>query len=57
MQEHELLQHGDKLVLERLSASLTASGKVDMAVVLAMDGALNSQGELDQSCTGDVHPQ
>ncbi len=51
VQEHELLHHGDKLVLERLSASLTASGKVDMAVVLAMDGALDSQGELDQSCT------
>jgi len=51
VREHELFQHGDKLVLERLSASLTASGKVDMAVVLAMDGALDSQGELDQSCT------
>jgi Predicted metal-dependent hydrolase of the TIM-barrel fold len=51
VQEHELLHHGDKLVLERLSASLTASGKVDMAVVLAMDGALDSQGKLDQSCT------
>ncbi len=38
VQEHELLQYGDELVLERLSASLTASGKVDMAVVLAMDG-------------------
>ena len=51
VQEHELLHHCDKLVLERLSASLTASGKVDMAVVLAMDGALDSQGKLDQKCT------
>ena len=51
VQEHELLQHGDKLVLERLSASLTASGTVDLAVVLAMDGALDSQGKLDPNYT------
>ena len=51
VQEHELLQHGDSLVLERLATTLTASGTVDLAVVLAMDGALDSQGQLDQSCT------
>ncbi len=51
VQEHELLLHGDQLVLQRLSESLSASGRVDLAVVLAMDGVLDSTGELDQSCT------
>lgn len=51
VQEHELLQHGDSLVLERLATTLTSSGTVDLAVVLAMDGALDSQGELDPNYT------
>ncbi|MCE1227168.1 MAG: amidohydrolase family protein [Geobacteraceae bacterium] len=51
VQEHELLRHGDSLVLERLATALTSSGTVDLAVVLAMDGALDSQGELDPNHT------
>lgn len=49
--EQELLRHGDELVLQRLSESLAASPSVDLAVVLAMDGVLDSQGQLDQSRT------
>lgn len=49
--EQELLQHGDTLVLQRLSTSLAASKSVDMAVVLAMDGVLDRQGRLDHSLT------
>lgn len=51
VREHELLQHGDRIVLERLSASLSRSRSVDLAVVLAMDGVLDSRGELDQTRT------
>ena len=51
VRETELLQHGDQLVLQRLAASLTAAKSVDVAVVLAMDGALDSKGALDQRCT------
>lgn len=51
VREDELLRHGDRIVLERLSQSLDASTSVDIAVVLAMDGVLDSRGELDQTRT------
>lgn len=49
--EEELLQHGDQLVLQRLAQSLSRSKSVNLAVVLAMDGVLDSRGELDQTRT------
>ena len=51
VREAELQHHGDALVLQRLSASLADSRSVDGAVVLAMDGVLDSRGELDQQRT------
>ena len=51
VQEDELLRHGDRLVLQRLSESLHASRSVDVAVVLAMDGVLDTQGKLDRPRT------
>ena len=51
VREKELLSHGDHLVLQRLSQSLDASTSVDLAVVLALDGVLDSRGELDRSRT------
>ncbi len=51
VKEHELEHHGDRLVLQRLSESLAVSTSVDVAVVLAMDGALDSTGELDRNLT------
>jgi predicted TIM-barrel fold metal-dependent hydrolase len=49
--ESELLQHGDGLVLERLSQHLGESRHVSSAVVLAMDGAVDSHGALNESAT------
>lgn len=49
--ESELLQHGDGLVLERLSQRLGESRHVSAAVVLAMDGVVDSRGALDESAT------
>lgn len=49
--ESELLKHGDRLVLERLSGGLSKSRHVSSAVILAMDGVLDSQGNLDTNRT------
>lgn len=49
--EGELLQHGDRLVLERLSQRLGQSRHVSAAVVLAMDGVVDAQGRLDEAAT------
>lgn len=49
--DQELENHGDALILQRLSASLAASRKVDKAVVLAMDGVVDAAGELDREQT------
>lgn len=43
----ELEQQGDYLVAERLSARLAQSRYVHQAVVLAMDGVTNPEGQLD----------
>lgn len=49
--EHELLQHGDSLVLQRLAQRLAQSQQVSAAVVLAMDGVVDAQGNLDEAAT------
>lgn len=49
--EHELLQQGDGLVLERLSQRLAESRSVAAAVVLAMDGVVDTHGDLDEAAT------
>lgn len=51
VKEDELLRHGDQLVLRRLSETLAMSKSVDLAVVLAMDGVLASNGKLDHNLT------
>jgi len=52
--EPELLQHGDGLVLERLSLRLGESRQVSAAVVLAMDGVVDAQGRLNEAAT-EIH--
>lgn len=52
--EQELERRGDGLILERLSERLTRSRHVSSAVVLAMDGPLDSCGQLDHSRT-EIH--
>lgn len=49
--EQELLREGDDLVLKRLSERLSASHSVSAAVVLAMDGVVGEDGELDRERT------
>lgn len=45
--EKDLLREGDGLILKRLSESLSRSRSVSSAVVLAMDGVVGEDGELD----------
>jgi predicted TIM-barrel fold metal-dependent hydrolase len=47
----ELRQQGDGLILRRLSSRLAESSRVQAAVVLALDGAVDSRGELDRGRT------
>lgn len=49
--ERELREHGDSLVLDRLSARLARSGHVNDAVVLALDGVVDERGQLDLAHT------
>ncbi len=48
----ELEEHGDQLVVERISATIADSHQVDGAVILALDGVIDRQsGELDRTRT------
>jgi predicted TIM-barrel fold metal-dependent hydrolase len=49
--EAELKSHGDGLVIRRISERLAASARVAKAVILAMDGVIDSSGELDERRT------
>lgn len=49
--ESELEQQGDRLILERLAWGVEQSRHVTAAVVLAMDGAVDSRGHLDRQRT------
>ena len=49
--EEELNNAGDGIVVARISAQVAASERVAKAVVLAMDGVVDAQGELDREAT------
>ena len=49
--EKELLREGDGLILKRLSGELAKSRSVSQAVVLAVDGVVGPDGELDRAKT------
>jgi hypothetical protein len=49
--EEELRAKGDRLVIERLSARIAASETIRLAVVLALDGVIDADGELDRGRT------
>lgn len=49
--EEELLAEGDALVLRRLSEALAGSRRVASAVVLALDGVVRENGDLDRERT------
>ena len=43
--------HGDTLLLKQLNAEIAAAASVSKAVVLAMDGVIDEQGELNRDAT------
>lgn len=49
--EQELLAEGDGLIIQRISRSLARSQRVSAAVILAMDGMVDNNGELDETGT------
>lgn len=49
--EQEILQQGDQLLADRLSASLAQSRLVRKAVILALDGVIGPDGQLDTNRT------
>lgn len=51
VKEQEILKEGNRLVLKRLSETLARSQSVAYAVILAMDGVMDENGELDKGKT------
>ncbi len=49
--EKELEAKGDGLVIERIAAQIAESDRVSRAVILAMDGVIGADGELDRAAT------
>lgn len=49
--QEEIEEYGDQLIIERLAGQVRESLFIDQAVVLAMDGIVNEQGELDREKT------
>jgi predicted TIM-barrel fold metal-dependent hydrolase len=49
--EAELQQRGDGIVIDRIAEQLAASQHVGRAVILALDGPVDSRGELDRTKT------
>ena len=49
--EEELQQHGDRILLDKISRNIAASHNVDKAVILAMDGFVGQDGKLDRDQT------
>ncbi len=49
--EDEILRDGDGIVLARLSARLAGSAHVNRAVILALDGVVDADGQLDRKRT------
>ena len=47
----ELETEGDAVVIEKISAQVAASRRVDKAVVLALDGVVDAEGNLDRQAT------
>lgn len=47
----EVQQEGDGLIIRRLSARLAGSSRVQAAVLLALDGVVDANGELDRQQT------
>ena len=49
--EAEIEQQGDRILFDKISSAIAASKTVNQAVILAMDGYVDSEGQLDKSKT------
>ncbi len=49
--EAELEQHGDGYVIDAIAESVDAASRIDKAVILAMDGVIDAQGNVDKRLT------
>jgi predicted TIM-barrel fold metal-dependent hydrolase len=49
--EKELQEHGDRLIIAKLSRAIAESKSISKAVLLAMDGYVDSDGNLDRERT------
>ncbi|NIT61546.1 MAG: metal-dependent hydrolase, partial [Aliifodinibius sp.] len=49
--EEELKKEGDQIVIQKLDQKIAQSRYVDQAIVLAIDGVINQQGEVDRELT------
>lgn len=54
--ENEVLEQGDALIVKRISERLAQSKQVGSAVVLALDGVIDSEGRLDLERTETYIP-
>lgn len=48
---NELEERGDAVVIDRIAAHVAASERVERAVVLALDGVVDTEGNLDREAT------
>ena len=51
VEERELEEHGDRILLQKISERIEASRYIDSAVILAMDGVINADGTMDYDRT------
>lgn len=49
--QRELRKYGDAILFEKISSSVAKSSSVNKAVILAMDGVIDAQGNLDKELT------
>jgi predicted TIM-barrel fold metal-dependent hydrolase len=49
--QKEVLEKGDSLIADRISESVTQSKYVSQVVLLALDGVIGPDGQLDMNCT------
>jgi predicted TIM-barrel fold metal-dependent hydrolase len=54
--EKEILEHGDQLVVRRISERLSESEQVGGAILLALDGVIDENGQLDRQLTESYIP-
>ncbi|HWV15295.1 MAG TPA: amidohydrolase family protein [Cellvibrio sp.] len=47
----ELQREGDQIIFKKISAAVAQSKTVDKAAILALDGVIDAQGELDRKAT------